>query len=129
MASVAIIREQIERRIPGALKTYVPRYEMVRTGIAAVDAAIGGIPKSALTQIFAPVLGSSGRTTVLLSLLAQMTQQGEFCALVDANDGLDPSSAADSGVELSRVLWVRCAQNGMQSLETAFKTADIVLQN
>src|SRR5207253_856993 len=44
----------------------------------------------------------------LLAALANATRHGEVCALVDASDGLHPSSAASAGIEMRRLLWVRC---------------------
>ena len=83
-----------------------PAPEMVSCGIPALDALTGGLPRGCLTEICGPA--SSGRTTVLLAALAAATRRGEFCAVVDASDALDPRSAAAVGVELSRLLWVRC---------------------
>src|SRR5262245_58484182 len=109
MASLALIKTQVESRIPGALTVYTrPELEMVPTGIAALDQQTGGIPKSALTQVCASPETSSGKTTLLLSLLAQVTRKEYFCALVDAHDCFDPRSAATAGMSLSRLLWVRC---------------------
>jgi hypothetical protein len=51
---------------------------------------------------------SSGRTSILLAALANATRRGEVCALVDASDALDPTSAASAGIEMGRLLWVRC---------------------
>jgi hypothetical protein len=82
---------------------------MASSGIAAIDALTGGLPRGCLTEIFGPA--SSGRTTVLLAALAAATRREEFCALVDASDALDPQSAATSGVDLDRLLWVRCGEN------------------
>jgi hypothetical protein len=42
--------------------------------------------------------------------LARATQRGEVCALVDASDAFDPASAAIAGMEMSRLLWVRCGE-------------------
>jgi recombination protein RecA len=130
MSSVAAIRAQVESRIPGALCVYErPAPEVFPTGIASIDRKTGGIPKSALTQICAPVGITSGRTTVLLSLLAQATGKEQFCALVDATDCFDPQSADAMGVCLSRLLWVRCCDRGIKAAEQAFKAADILMQN
>jgi hypothetical protein len=130
MSSVAVIRAQVERRIPGALKVYERQTpEVFPTGIGAIDREIGGIPKGALTQVCASVGITSGRTTLLLSLMAQVTGKEQFCAVVDANDCFDPESAAAAGVCLSRLLWVRCSDRGMKSVEHAFKSADILIQN
>jgi hypothetical protein len=130
MSSVEIIRSQVERRIPGALTIYERQpLEVFPTGIAVIDHEIGGIPKGGLTQICAPASTTSGRTTLLISLLAQVTGKEQFCAVVDASDCFDPESAAASGVCLSRLLWVRCSDRGMKSVEQAFKAADILTQN
>lgn len=73
---------------------------------------------------------SSGNSAVLFSLLAQYTRSGHFCALVDASDCFDPASAEAVGVDLSRVLWVRCrASHQPKPLEQAFKAADILVHN
>jgi hypothetical protein len=130
MSSVAIIRAQVERRVPGALTVYERSApEVFPTGIPDIDRESGGIPKGALTQVCAPVGTTSGRTTLLLSLLAQVTGKEQFCALVDANDCFDPESADEVGVCLSRLLWVRCSERGMKAVEQAFKAADILIQN
>lgn len=130
MSSIAIIRSQVEHRVPGALTIYErPAPEVFPTGIPAMDCGMGGIPRGALTQICAPVGISSGRTTLLLSLLAQVTGKEQFCALVDATDCFDPESANALGLSMPRLLWVRCMQSGMKAVEQAFKAADILIQN
>jgi recombination protein RecA len=86
-----------------------PALEMVSCGIAEMDALTGGFPRSCLTEICGPA--SSGRSTLLLSALAAATRRGEFCAVVDASDALDPQSVVAAGVELDRLLWVRCGEN------------------
>ncbi|MFZ0792438.1 MAG: hypothetical protein WAM65_01630 [Candidatus Korobacteraceae bacterium] len=81
----------------------------VSTGIAALDALTGGLPRGALSEIAGPA--SSGRTGVMLATLAAATRRQEVCALVDASDSFDPFSAAAAGVDLDRLLWVRCDEN------------------
>jgi recombination protein RecA len=128
-----------------------PSPEMVSTGVPAIDALTGGLPRGALTEIVGPV--SSGRTSLLLSVLAQATARQEACTLVDASDAFDPESAVAAGVDLKRLLWVRCrATNGVPGrrvpgpceatagrkkdkpdpgahVEQALKTADLLLQS
>jgi recombination protein RecA len=89
-----------------------PAPEMVPSGISAIDALTGGLPRGCLTEICGPA--SSGRTTFLLAALAAATRRGEFCTLVDASDALDPHSAAAAGVALDRLLWVRCGEDSPQ---------------
>jgi hypothetical protein len=78
----------------------------VSTGVATLDALTGGLPRGALSEIAGPA--SSGRTGVMLATLAAATRRQEVCALVDASDCFDPASAAAAGVDLERLLWVRC---------------------
>ena len=83
-----------------------PAPEMVSTGIRELDILTGGYPRGCLTEICGTA--SSGRTSILLSALARATRAGEVCALVDSSDALNPASAAAAGVEMERLLWVRC---------------------
>jgi len=82
--------------------------EMVSSGIPQLDALTGGLARGCLTEICGAA--SSGRTSVLLFALARATQRGEVCALVDTSDTFDPASAAAAGMEMSRLLWVRCGE-------------------
>jgi recombination protein RecA len=76
------------------------------TGIAELDALLGGgFPRGRLSEIHGPA--SSGRTGLLLALLARVTGGGALAALVDPLDRLDPASAAAAGVDLARLLWLR----------------------
>jgi hypothetical protein len=86
-----------------------PTPEMASSGISAIDALTGGLPRGCLTEICGPA--SSGRTTLLLAALAAATARGEFCVVVDASDALDPHSVAAAGVKRDRLLWVRCGEN------------------
>jgi recombination protein RecA len=112
MASAATIRLQVEsvlaRKIPSAL---TPQAKMVRpvaaTGIEALDAVLrGGLPIGALSEAVGPEC--SGRTSLALSFMSHVTQAGKVCAWIDVSNTFDPLSAASAGVDLKRLLWVRC---------------------
>lgn len=112
MTSASILRVQIEsalaHKVPSAL---TPRARVVRpttpTGIDTVDALLeGGLPVGALTEIVGPE--SSGRTSLALSSIAQLTAAGKVCAWVDVGDMLKPECAAAAGIALPYLLWVRC---------------------
>jgi len=112
MPSTAILRAQIEAaladRIPSAL-TPAPRVirPLASLGIEEIDTLLeGGLPIGAITELVGPE--SSGRTSLALSFIAQLTKAGKVCAWVDVSNALHPESAAASGIELSRLLWVRC---------------------
>ena len=85
-----------------------PTPEMISSGIRKIDELAGGLPRGCLSEICGPA--SSGRTSVLLSALAAATRRQEVCALVDTTDALDAVSAAATGVELERLLWIRCSR-------------------
>lgn len=112
MPSAATLRHQIEaalaHRIPSAL-TPVPKIvrPVAATGIRALDTVLeGGLPLGAITEIVGPEC--SGRTSLALSFIAGMTQAAKICAWVDVSNVLHPESAAAEGIDLSRLLWVRC---------------------
>lgn len=75
------------------------------TGSPELDRLLaGGLPRGHLVELVGG--RSSGRFSVTLALLAAATQAGEATALVDLGDGLDPASAAASGIDLERLLWL-----------------------
>lgn len=82
------------------------RLRPVPTGVAAIDAMLsGGFPRGRLSEVHGPA--SSGRTGLVLALVARSTRGGALAALVDPADRLDPASAAAAGVDLPRLLWLR----------------------
>lgn len=95
--------------------------ELISTGIPEIDRLAGGLPRGGITEIIGSA--SSGRTSLLHSLLKVSTAGGEMCALVDASDSFDPASAAVAGVRLDRLLWVRCGSH----IERAMRATDILL--
>src|SRR5580658_7873997 len=112
MPSAATIRLQVEaalsRKIPSAL---TPAQQAIRavapTGVAEVDALLeGGLSVGAITEMVGAE--SSGRTSLALSFLAGITRMGKVGAWIDVLNTLDPESVAAAGVDLSRLLWVRC---------------------
>jgi recombination protein RecA len=81
--------------------------ELQPSGVTELDAVLGGgFPRGSLVELCGPA--SSGRTSLAFSLLAQSTERQEACAFVDVSDSLDPISLAAAGVELPRLLWIRC---------------------
>ncbi len=115
MPTASHLRAQIEatlaERIPSALTPMarVP-YAVAPTGIPEIDLLVhGGFPVGALSEVVGPEC--SGRTSLALAFVAGMTQAGKVCAWVDVSDTLHPESAAAMGVDLSRLLWVRCGSS------------------
>lgn len=112
MPAAALLRDRLEatlaHKIPGAFspKPRVMR-EFVPTGIRSVDELLrGGLPASAITEIVGAEC--TGRTSLALSFVAGLTNNGKVCAWIDVSDALHPESAAAAGADLRRLLWVRC---------------------
>ena len=93
------------------------------TGVNEVDRITGGLPRGAITEILGPA--SSGRTSFLHSVLSASTINKEVCALVDASDSFDATSAARAGTDLDQLLWIRCSAN----VDHAIKATDLLLQS
>src|SRR4051812_11423670 len=74
--------------------------ETIATGIQYLDRVIGGIGRGSITELCGSV--SSGRSSVLLSLLAELSCQQEACALVDVSDTFNPQSAVAAGIDLKQ---------------------------
>src|SRR5688572_26889982 len=76
------------------------------TGIREIDVLLGGgMPRGQVSEVHGP--GSSGRTAVAIAIVAQTTRAGALAAWVDPTDRFDPTCAAEAGVDLPRVLWLR----------------------
>lgn len=128
MPSSTSIRVQVElalsQKFPSAL---TPPVRMVRpvvaTGIGPLDALLeGGLPIGAMTELVGKEC--SGRTSVALSFLSRITASGKVCAWIDASNSFNPASAASIGVDLRRLLWVRC---GVQETPSVQETKQVTL--
>lgn len=97
------------------------REEFLPTGILLIDQALNGLPRGAVTELTGGA--SCGKTTFLLAVLAQATARGEFVAVVDSQDAFDPASAARCGVDLDRLVWIRCKGRA----DLAMKAADLLV--
>jgi hypothetical protein len=75
-----------------------------------------------ITEIVGPL--SSGRTSLCLRWLAAITTRGAAAALVDSDQTFDPSSALAAGVDLNRLLWVRCRRRR----DTALRATDALVR-
>ncbi len=97
------------------------------TGVPELDRRLGGgLPRGRLVEITGD--RSSGKTSLLLSILAQATGREEWVAYVDAFDSLAPECALKAGANLDRLLWIRCGKGTGDAVEGALKAADILVQ-
>src|SRR5437868_8690471 len=78
--------------------------EVIPTGALAVDLAlgVGGVPRGRIIEIFGPE--SSGKTTLMLHVIANAQKSGGLAAFIDAEHALDPGYAKRLGVNLDDML-------------------------
>ncbi|MDP3086944.1 MAG: recombinase RecA [Methylotenera sp.] len=90
--------------------------QAVSTGSLGLDIAlgIGGLPRGRVVEIYGPE--SSGKTTLTLSVIAQMQKVGGVAAFIDAEHALDPQYAAKLGVNVPDLL-ISQPDTGEQALE------------
>src|SRR5438046_3966810 len=84
--------------------------------------SLGLIPRCHLSVYAGP--RSSGRTTLVLQTMAASTRRGDIAALVDTSDRLDVASAAEAGIDLGRLLWIRGLSH-LQSSNVNLTIADL----
>ena len=90
--------------------------QAVSTGSLGLDIAlgIGGLPRGRVIEIYGPE--SSGKTTLTLSVIAEMQKVGGVAAFIDAEHALDPQYAAKLGVNVPELL-ISQPDTGEQALE------------
>ncbi len=92
--------------------------QAVSTGSLGLDIGlgIGGLPRGRVVEIYGPE--SSGKTTLTLSVIAQMQKLGGSAAFIDAEHALDPQYAGKLGVKVDELI-ISQPDNGEQALEIA----------
>tara|TARA_B100000787_G_scaffold160769_1_gene140041 strand:- start:2334 stop:3371 length:1038 start_codon:yes stop_codon:yes gene_type:complete len=90
--------------------------QSVSTGSLGLDIAlgIGGLPRGRVVEIYGPE--SSGKTSLTLSVIAEMQKLGGTAAFIDAEHALDTQYAAKLGVKIEDLL-VSQPDTGEQALE------------
>ena len=122
-ALARLLRSGQIRRAPLAPEApQAPHQRPLSTGVAALDALLGGgLHRGELCELVAPP--SAGGTALLRAALGSAARAGELCALVDPADALDPRGAAEAGLDLRRLLWVRPG-----SLAHALRAVELLLE-
>ena len=92
------------------------KVEIIPSGSLALDMAlgVGGIPRGRITEIFGPE--ASGKTTLGQHIIAEAQKRGGTVAYIDAEHALDPTYAANCGVNLDDLL-ISQPDTGEQALE------------
>ena len=77
--------------------------ETVPTGSLSLDIAlgVGGVPKGRIIEIYGPE--SSGKTTVVLHMVAEVQKRGGIAGFIDAEHALDPVYAKNIGVDIDNL--------------------------
>ncbi len=90
--------------------------ETIPTGSLSLDIALGagGVPRGRVIEIYGPE--SSGKTTLILHIIAQAQKRGGMAAFIDAEHALDPIYARNLGVDIDSLL-VSQPDTGEQALE------------
>ncbi len=90
--------------------------EAISTGSIGLDVAlgIGGLPRGRVVEIYGPE--SSGKTTLMLQVIAEAQKLGGTAAFIDAEHALDPRYAEKLGVNVDELL-VSQPDTGEQALE------------
>src|SRR5213080_1332627 len=80
------------------------KIDVIPTGALALDLAlgVGGVPRGRVIEIFGPE--SSGKTTLMLHVIANAQKMGGLAAFIDAEHALDPGYAKRLGVNLDDLL-------------------------
>src|SRR5512136_1497626 len=76
------------------------KIDVIPTGSLGLDLAlgVGGLPRGRVVEIFGPE--SSGKTTLMLHVIANAQKLGGLAAFIDAEHALDPGYAKKLGVNL-----------------------------
>jgi recombination protein RecA len=80
------------------------KIDVIPTGALSMDLAlgVGGIPRGRVVEIFGPE--GSGKTTLMLHVIANAQKAGGLTAFIDAEHALDPAYAKRLGVNLDDLL-------------------------
>ncbi len=73
----------------------------------------GGIPRGRISEIVGR--RSCGKTSIAANFIGSTTRRGEVVAVIDLANAFDPSTMAEAGVDLSRVLWIRPGQSSFSA--------------
>ena len=93
----------------------IQEVEKISTGVISLDLALGGgVPRGRIIEVYGPESG--GKTTLALSLIAEIQKNGGIAGFIDAEHALDPVYASNIGVNVDE-LYVSQPDNGEQALE------------
>lgn len=105
-------------------KEHIIECDTCSTGSLTLDMAlgVGGLPYGRIVEIFGPE--SSGKTTMMLHVIAAAQKDGKTCAFIDAEHAFDPVYAKALGVDV-KSLYFSQPDDG----ESALNIAEILVNS
>ena len=105
-------------------KEHIIECDTCSTGSLTLDMAlgVGGLPYGRIVEIFGPE--SSGKTTMMLHVIAAAQKEGKTCAFIDAEHAFDPVYAQALGVDI-KSLYFSQPDDG----ESALNIAEILVNS
>ena len=139
MPPKAVVKEETGKKLPAALSAVLAQIQKefgdgaimrlgaedqtvkvpaIPTGALTLDiaAGVGGVPRGRVIEVFGPE--SSGKTTLVLHIIANAQKMGGLAAFIDAEHALDPGYAKKIGVNLDDLL-VSQPDSGEEALQIA----------
>ncbi len=133
LEAVRIAMQQIEKQYgKGAIMKLgggkaEEKIEVIPTGSIGLDIAlgVGGIPKGRITEIYGPE--ASGKTSLVLHIIAEAQKKGGTAAFIDVEYGLDPLWAKKIGVDLDNLLISQpdTAEQALEIAETLIRSGGV----
>lgn len=117
-AKLSSLRQLLAERFPQAARNDA---RVLATGVPAIDAALGGLPCGALTEVVCAAPSCGGQLLLGELLHATRRERGRV-ALVDGHDSFDPQSWPEDW--LRHLVWARCRDTAM-----ALRAADILTRD
>lgn len=116
---------------PGAIMRLGERPEQsiqaIPTGSLSLDLAlgVGGVPRGRIVEIFGGE--SSGKTTLALHILAEAQKMGGGGVIIDAEHALDPTYAANLGVDVDQLLISQpeCAEEALEIADVLVRSGSV----
>ena len=108
--ALAAVLAQIQKEFgEGAImrlgnESAIAKIPSISTSSLTLDMAlgIGGVPRGRIIELFGPE--SSGKTTLVLHIIAEAQKNGGMCAFIDTEHALDPGYARKIGVDIDNLL-------------------------
>jgi len=103
--------------------------EAIPTGSLELDAALGlgGVPRGRVVEVFGPE--ASGKSTLVLHIIAEAQKQGGLAAYIDAEHSMDPIWAKRLGVDTDNLLVSQpdCGEEALEITDTLVRSGALDL--